>query len=378
MAKKERKFAKYFGGEYMKYWPVYNEISEKIPDLLDKYNFNPSALYSSGVKTREALGNARRQIAFYLNALPESIIFTSSATEAANLVFKGLKYKTANRILLSNIEHKSVIESAESASELGAETVYIKHGREGMKFEDIRPFIDENIRICSIMLVNNETGAINQLEKLAYEIKNYSENILVFADIVQGFGKIPVNLENIDFASISGHKLGSMKGAGCLHAKNPGILKPLIVGGGQEFGLRSGTENVVAVLTLIQALKITAKLFEQNKNHLKRMKEKLVDFCKNKRFHINTPENSVDYIFNFSTGILPSEVMINHLSSKEIYVSAASACTKGGVSRVLKNMGYSDGIAATALRVSLHPCVNEEEVDKLMHEVEWASENLVL
>lgn len=364
--------------DYAATTPVYSEISDKISDLLDKYNFNPSALYSAGVKTREALGNARRQLAFYLNVSPENIIFTSSATEAANMVFKGLNYKTANQILLSNLEHKSVIESAESASELGAETVYIKHGREGMAFEDIRPFIDENVRICSILLVNNETGAVNQLEKLSYEIKNYSESILVFADIVQGFGKIPVNLENIDFASISGHKLGSMKGAGFLYAKKPEILKPLIVGGGQEFGLRSGTENVVAVLTLTQALKTTAKLFEENRNHLKRLKSKMVDFCDKMRFHINSPDNSVDYIFNFSTGMLPSEVLINHLSSKEIYVSAASACTKGGISRVLKNMGYSDGIAATALRISLHPDVKEEDIDKLIHEVEWAAENLVL
>lgn len=364
--------------DYAATTPICNEITEKIPDLLNKYNFNPSAPYSAGVKTREALGNARRQIAFFMNVSPENIIFTSSATEAANMVFKGLNYKTANQILLSNLEHKSVIESAESASELGAETVYIKHGKEGMEFEDIRPLLDENIRVCSIMFVNNETGAVNQLEKLASEIKNYSENILIFTDIVQGFGKIPVNLENIDFASISGHKLGSMKGAGFLYAKNPAILKPLIVGGGQEFDLRSGTENVVAVLTLTQALKTTVKLFEENKDHIKKMKEKLLDFCKNKKLHINTPDNSVDYIFNFSTGILPSEVLINHLSSKEIYVSAASACTKGGVSRVLKNMGYSDGIAATALRISLHPYVKEEDIDKFMYEVEWASENLVL
>jgi len=364
--------------DYAATTPVYSEIRKKIPDLLDRYNFNPSALYSAGVQTREALGNARRQLAFYLNVSPNNIIFTSSATEAANMVFKGLNYKTANQILLSNLEHKSVIESAESASELGAETVYIKHHRDGMEFEDISPFIDENVRICSIMLVNNETGAVNQLEKLACEIKNYSENILVFADIVQGFGKIPVNLENIDLASISGHKLGSLKGVGCLYAKKPEILKPLIVGGGQEFGLRSGTENVVAVLTLIQALKTTAKLYEENREHLKKLKKKMVDFCNKMRFHINSPENSVDYIFNFSTGMLPSEVLINHLSSKEIYVSAASACTKGGVSRVLKNMGYSDGIAATALRISLHPDVKEEDIDKLIHEIEWASENLVL
>jgi len=364
--------------DYAATTPVYSEISEKIPDLLEKYNFNPSALYSTGVQTREALGNARRQIAFYLNISPENIIFTSSATEAANMVFKGLNYKTANKILLSDLEHKSVIESAESASELGAETVYIKHGKEGMDFEYIRPFIDDNVRICSILLVNNETGAVNQLEKLASEIKSYSKDILVFADIVQGFGKIPVNFENIDFASISGHKLGSLKGVGCLYAKNPEILKPMIVGGGQEFNLRSGTENVVAVLTLVQALKNTAKLFEENREHLKKLKKKMVDFCDKMRFHINSPENSVDYIFNFSTGMLPSEVLINHLSSKGIYVSAASACTKGGVSRVLKNMGYSDGIAATALRISLHPHVKEQDIDKLIHEIKWASENLVL
>jgi len=364
--------------DYAATTPVYSEIIKNLPDLLEKYNFNPSALYSPGVKTREALGNARRQLAFYLNVAPENIIFTSSATEAANMVFKGLNYKSANKILLSNLEHKSVVESAESASMLGAETVYIKHHREGMEFDDIRPYIDENVRICSIMLVNNETGAVNQLEKLTYEIKNYSEDILIFTDIVQGFGKMPVNLENVDFASISGHKLGSMKGVGCLYVQKPEMLKPLIVGGGQEFGLRSGTENVVAVLTLKQALEITAKLYEENREHLKKLKEKLIDFCNKMHFHINSPENSVDYIVNFSTGMLPSEVLINHLSSKGIYVSAASACTKGGVSRVLKNMGYSDGIAATALRISLHPYVKQEDIDKLIYEIEWACENLVL
>lgn len=364
--------------DYAATTPVYGEIIQKLPDLLSKYNFNPSALYSEGVKTREALGNARRQLAFFMNVSPENIIFTSSATEASNMVFKGLNYNPANRIILSNKEHKSVIESAENVSNSDTKAVYIDHSNEGVQFEDIKPYLGENTKICSIMLVNNETGAVNCLEKLARDIKSYSKDVLVFTDLVQGFGKIPVNLENVDFASISGHKLGSMKGAGFLYAKNPEMLKPLIVGGGQEFGLRSGTENVVGILSMAEALKITAQLFDKNKMYLKKLKEKLVKFCIDNRFHINSPENSADYIFNFSTGILPSEVLINHLSSKGIYVSAASACTKGGVSRVLKNMGYSDGIAATALRVSLHPYVKEEHVDKLMYETKWATENLVL
>lgn len=226
------------------------------------------------------------------------------------------------------------------------------------------------------MQVNNETGHLNDVASIAQQIKQIDPEILVMCDMAQSFCKINTPLNHIDFAVMSAHKVGGLKGCGLLYAAKSDILTPLIEGGDQEYGLRSGTENVLAVSAFVNAAMITLKDYKLDWDCLLEMRRKLEDFCKKEGFVQNSPKDGVPFIFNFSTLKLPSEVMINHLSSKDIMVSAASACSGKTKSRVLSAMGCSDVVIDTALRVSFCPATTMDELEFFMKEVKFAVDYL--
>ncbi|BAI81395.1 aminotransferase, class V [Deferribacter desulfuricans SSM1] len=343
--------------------PIYKEIANDLPSIALQYPFNPSGRYKEAIKTKNFYENQRKYIADYLNVSADNIVFTSSATESNNTVLKGLNYKDRSKVIIWALEHKSVLKQDKFLKDLGADIHIINNRKPFITKDTILPYLDSNTKIVCIMHVNNELGSLNNIEEIAEAIKSFDRNILIMCDMVQSFGKTKLNLENIDFATFSSHKIGGLRGIAGLYIKNKDIIHPLIEGGGQENNIRSGTENVLGAYSFAKALEITKKKFNANWDKLETIRNDLVDFCKKNGFVINSPENSVPYIFNFSTLKLPSEAVINYLSDNDIAISSGSACDRGKSSSVLKNLGFSDIIVNTSLRVSIHPDTTFEEID---------------
>ena len=361
--------------DYASTFPTYKSIIEKIPEILNQYDFNPSARYGVALKTKDFLYNLRNELALFFNVSPFQLIFTSSATESINTVLRGLNIKHKNKILTSKFEHKAVLETLKSLKSVN--TCLLKTHKGYVEYEDFIDTICEETKLVSIIHINNETGAYSDIKSIAKKIKKKYPYVLIMCDMAQSFGKIDLSLENIDFAVMSSHKIGGLKGSGLLFVRNPEMLNPLITGGGQEFKLRSGTENVLSIWSMVEALKITQKQYKENVNYIKILNEELTEFCKSNNFKINSPENSVDWIFNFSTMRIFSEIMINYLSSKGIYISSASACSGKSRSHVLKNMKFGDNVINTAIRVSLSFQTEKQDVYTLCNEIENAIKILI-
>jgi cysteine desulfurase len=355
--------------------PTYNHIIKDIPEILKEYFYNPSARYYSAVKTKQFYEKQRKDIAALLSVNTDSLIFVSSATEAANTVIKGLNYKKRKKVLIWALEHPCVFEPVKHKE--GIEVACINDNKGYVTFNDIVDLIDNNTALVCIMHINNETGAINDIEDISASIKAKDKNILIFSDMVQSFPKFSVNLDNIDFASFSSHKIGGLRGAAVLYAKNRDTLKPLIEGGGQEFNLRSGTENIIAAYSMSYAAKITRDLYSQRYKHLEILNYILRQHCVKCGYHINSPEKSAPYVFNFSTMKVPAEVLINALSNKNIFVASSSACNSGkGENRILRAMGLNDEITKTAIRVSIHPSTSKEDILFFLDEVDHSVKEL--
>jgi cysteine desulfurase len=362
--------------DYASTYPTHKEIINKLPSYFQEYDFNPSAVYSKGIKTKAHISDLRNNLSFLLNIDSKSLIFTSSATESLNTILKGINYKHRTKVIIWDIEHKAVLKPCETLKSKGIDIISLNSKKDILTFDLIKPYLDKNTKLVSLMHVNNETGALNNIHEIAKKIKNFDKDILIMSDMSQSFCKIDTPLENIDFAVMSGHKIGSMKGCGLLYAKQPDILSPLIEGGSQENSLRAGTENTIAISAFDDAVIITKKNYKDNYDKLIKLNEILKRFCLDRNFHINSPENSVPYIFNFSTKKLPSEVMVNYLSSKDIFVSSASACSGKSKSYVLEKMGYPNQIIDTALRVSVSPETTYEEIETFILEVDNAIKEL--
>jgi cysteine desulfurase len=350
--------------DYSATYPVYSDIVHNLHEIVNKYFFNPSSLYEPAVVTKRFYENHRIKIANYLNVKADNIIFTSSATEGANLIIKGLNYRNRNKIILWEAEHACVYQCVLSSSNIKHTT--LKSCKGYIAYEDIKPHLDKEVKLVCLMHVNNETGAINDINKIAKKIKEYDKEILVFSDMVQSFAKIPIKLNNIDFATFSAHKIGGLRGVAALYFRNSNLLKPLIEGGGQEFGLRSGTENVLGAYTMVEAIEKTKDIYYAKYNHIMNLNNYMREFCKSKNYIVNSPEKSVPYIFNFSTVRLPSEVVINGLSQRGIYVSSGSACSskRENKSRILKSMVLDDDIINTSIRISLHPSTKLHDINE--------------
>ena len=363
--------------DYAATCPVYPEIIKNVPEISEKYFFNPSSLYRPSVITRKFFDSVRNSLGIFLSCKSENILFMSSATEACNTVIKGLDYTRRTKIVTWPLEHSAIINTLQKCTSAGMSASYAINSNKGyIEYKDIKDLIDHNTKLLVLMHVNNEIGSINHIEEIAERVKKFDNQILIFSDIVQSHAKIHINLENIDFACISGHKVGGLKGCGVLYVKNKDILRPLIEGGGQEFGIRSGTENTLGAYALLEGSTITKAKFRSHWDHLLNLNNMIKDHCKTMRFHINSPENRVPYIFNFSTMKLPSEVMINALSSKNIYVSSASACSGKKKSRVLTSMGFKSVIVDTAIRISLHPDTEEDDIKYFLTELDFAVNHL--
>ena len=332
---------------------------------------NPSSLHSVGISAEALLSGARKKAASMIGAEECEIFFTSGGTEANNIAILGacerLK-RRGNRIVTTEIEHPSVMETVNHLSENGFEVIYLKPDKNGViSKEDIFAAVNDKTILVSIMLVNNELGAVEPIAYAAEAVKAAGAPALIHCDAVQAFGKLPINVKKlgIDLLSVSGHKIHGPKGVGFLYKKRSVNLASPIFGGGQEGGVRSGTHPMPAIAGLLGAME---ELTDINGNLDKA--QALCDYAKaaltaTGLIKINSGDSALPYILNITVSGYKSETLLHFLDSKGIFVSSGSACAKGKKSYVLKSVGLSDKDIDCSLRLSFSRFNTTNDIDKL-------------
>ncbi|MCM1054832.1 MAG: cysteine desulfurase [Bacteroides sp.] len=327
---------------------------------------NPSSLHHMGVRAEELVNSAKTSILKRLGREGD-IFFTSGATESNNLALFGtaeaLK-RRGSRIVTTAIEHPSVSEPIKKLSERGFEVISLKPRDFGELEEAAIEAVDEKTVLVSVMAVNNETGFVIDTKRVYEGVKRKNPGCTVHTDGVQGFCKVPLYGDTI---SLSGHKLHALKGIGALYKSKDVRALPLVYGGGQQKGMRSGTEPV----ELIASLKAAVEAYPDNVTKFSELRHRLAEHLKRlDRVIINSPENGISNILNFSVLGVRSEIMLHFLEEREIYVSSGSACSKGKLSPVLDAFGFSRERADSAIRVSFCRDNTEAETDLLAEALE--------
>lgn len=347
-------------------------------DLLTKDYGNPSSLHMKGIEAERFVETAKKKIAKTLRVSEKEIIFTSGGTESNNLAIIGAAManrRAGNHIITTSIEHASVENPMEFLKEQGFEITYLSVDENGIiSLEELEEAVTEQTILVSMMQVNNEIGAIEPVAEAAELIKKKNPDTLIHVDAIQSYGKMYIYPKKlgIDMLSVSGHKIHGPKGSGFLWVKEKTKLKPLILGGGQQKGMRSGTENVPAIAGLGEAAEEIYENLDEKRAHLYGLKQRFIDGIKKlEGTHVNgkTGEDSAPHIVSVSFEGIRSEVLLHSLEDRGIYVSSGSACSsnnhagKQKGSKTLRNIHLKENLLDSTLRFSFSVHTTEEEID---------------
>ena len=336
---------------------VYPEVVDVVRKFMVDVYGNASSGHSFGRRARDAVEKARREIAEFVGCSPEEIVFTSGGTESNNLALKGLARANPEKrhIVTTVIEHPSVLESCRSLEDEGCEVDYVGVDSDGIvSVSDVEKLIRKDTLVVSVMHVNNEIGTVQPVEEIGAVCKK--KGCYFHSDAVQGLGKIDLDLANIDLMSVSGHKIGAPKGVGFLYVKKGTKISAILSGGGQEGGLRSGTENVAGIVGLAQAL----RRWEEGggrREVIKKSRDKIVaGLLKIEGVRINgSLDKRVYNNINVSFYGIEGESLMLMLDRDGVYVSTGSACASSKLeeSYVLKAIGVEDMYIHGSIRMTL-------------------------
>jgi cysteine desulfurase len=351
---------------------INDSVLESYLEASKRYYGNPSSLHIMGEETSSLLKRSRMQIAKLLQVESEEIFFTSGGTEGDNWAIKGTaieKMAYGKHIISSAIEHPAVIKSLEQLEEMGWEVTYLSVDEKGqIDLDELKKAIRKDTILVSIMAVNNEMGSIQPLREIS-DILESHPSIHFHVDAVQGVGKIDLDLagSRIDIAVFSGHKFHAPKGTGFIYLKKGRKLAPLMSGGGQENGNRSGTENVPGNIAMAKALRLLLEDSEANRNRLFSLKNELTEYLRKfEKVTVFTPVGSAPHIICFGMNRIRGEVIVHALEKQEIIVSTTSACSSRRKTKTptVLDMGYSKEEAESAVRISLSHLNTNEEIQE--------------
>ncbi len=331
---------------------------------------NPSSLHRAGLNAQLVVDGARKAVADSIGADKECIYFTSGATESNNLALRGASAaygRKAKKIVISAVEHASVEETAADLEKKGFEIVRVSPREDGRFYAaDFVNACGEDTCLISMMYVNNETGCILPVKETFSAVKRRYPHIITHTDCVQAYMKLPVKASALcaDLISLSGHKIHGGKGVGALYIKKGVRVLPVITGGKQEKGIRSGTESVPMIAAFGAAVKKLVPTITERYEKVGGLKKYLLDKLSGiEGVVVNSPVDGSPYVVNISAVGKRSEIMLHFLESKGIYVSSGSACSKGQQSGVLGQFGIRDKRADSALRISMTAETTEAELD---------------
>ncbi len=343
--------------------PLKSAVSAAERALYDLY-FNPSALYAGGIRTYREIDGARGEILSLLADRENfELVFTSCGTEADNQAIFG-SVKRGNFVTTAG-EHAAVYECAKELKNRGTDVRFAPLNGDGSVNEDeLLRLVDENTSLVSVIHVNNETGAINPIERISEKVKQKNSRAVFMSDGVQAFGKIPVRLtKNIDFYSVSAHKIGALKGTGALFKRKKVNLAPYLYGGGQEGGKRSGTENVFGILTFASAAKEKCASLKSDGERVLKLREMLLEKLDRNMFTRVSSICGTPYILTVAAKGIRGETLVRMLSDRGVYVGTGSACSsKKPYSRVIEACGVDRGLLNGILRFSFSAENTQEEI----------------
>ncbi len=353
---------------------AYPEVAELVADIMLHDYGNASSMHQKGVDAEKYLKYSKSVIAGIMKVKEKEIYFTSGGTESDNWALMGAAFanqRSGKHLITTQIEHPAVLRTMDHLKELGFEVTYLSVDEYGhISLEELKRAVRPDTILVSIMFVNNEVGAIQPIDEAGEIIKSVNPRTLFHVDAVQGFGKLRLLPKKwkIDMVSVSGHKIHGPKGTGFLYIDEKVKIKPIIYGGGQQNGYRSGTENIPGVAGLGKASELIYKDLVEDTNRLYELKKRLVDgLLKIDRVKINGPqdETGAPHIVSASIAGIRSEVMLHSLEDKGIYVSAGSACAshKHTVSDTLNAMKLSTDLMDSTIRFSLSVFTTQEEID---------------
>ncbi len=362
-----------------------NAATTKVdPEVLNSYNqitlkyfANPSSIHSLGQESSRLLDKSREQILNVLKLTHHEVIFTSGATEANNLAIKGYCFANRNRgkhIITSATEHPSVLNTVLEMQDFGFEVTVLPVNKEGqIEVNSLKAAIREDTILVSLMMVNNEVGAINPIKEVGEYLKKFPK-IAFHVDMVQAIGKLPLDFNNIDMFSIAGHKIHGLLGSGLLIKEKKIILKAVNQGGGQENNLRSGTNTLALSASLAKALRLSIEGETTNFNKVKALSERLLCYLKDNKdkYLINSYNEDNPYIVNFSLLHHKASVVVEALSNRGIMVSSLSAChaKNEDYSKVVYAMYQDLNLAHNTIRISFDKDNTLEEVEALIKNLE--------
>lgn len=363
--------------DYAATTPIKKSVLDKMLPFYTQNFGNSGALHNYGRQAQAGVDQARLSVAKMLNAKMQNIFFTSGATESNNIVFQGL-VKEGDHIIVSSIEHPSVLEIAKHFEKKNVEVSYIPVAKEGfVSVEKIKSLVKENTVLVSVMAVNNETGIIQpiqEISELIFDINNLRDKKIYFhTDATQSlaFFEYDTQKYHIDFLSGSAHKLYGPKGIGFLYAKNDSVLNPVYFGGGQEFALRPGTLNIPAIVGLGYACQyvqenretLFSKVSELKKYFLKSLDDNGITYIVNGELSQSSP-----HVVNIAFAGVDNQSLLVKLDMDGIAISTGSACSSKsqGASKVLTAMGISDKIKKASIRVSFGEMTTIQEIDTLV------------
>ncbi len=361
--------------------PVLKEVLDAMSPYFTNQFGNPSTIYNLGRESKKAMDEARKNIADAIKAKPEEIIFTSGGTESDNMAIKGIALKNKDKgkhIISSQIEHPAVKNTLAFLETLGFEVTYLPVYKNGIiKIEDLKNAIREDTILITIMHGNNEIGTIQPIKEIGEIAKE--KGITFHSDAVQTFGKIPIDVNelNLDMLSISSHKIYGPKGVGALYLRKNTKITPLLHGGGQENDLRSGTENIPGIVGFGKAAEIANRNLEKNYEKLITIRDNII-----KRVLTEIPESYLNgdedkrlpNIINFRFSAIEGESLILMLNAKGIYASTGSACSSKNLqaSPILQALGLPLEEIHGSLRLSLGLENTEEDVDIIVEAIKNA------
>ena len=367
--------------DYAATTPVRGEVIAAMTAALEQFG-NPSSRYPYGAQAAKRVKEDRATVAQALGCAPDEVFFTSCGTEGNNwAIRKGVEMnrRKGRHIVTTAVEHAAVLETCKDLEQQGYEVTYLKPDKTGhIAVDDLRAALRPDTALVSMMLVNNELGTVFPIAQCVQAVKDYDRGILFHCDAVQGFLKLPTVLTGLgtDLVTVSGHKLGAPKGVGALYVKKGVRLRPLLTGGGQEEGLRSGTEATAQIAGFAEA----CRQIMADRTRLERM-QAIKDYALD-RLKAEIPKLEV-----ISTGDAPhicavtlpgykSEVVVRVLGDQGVCISSGSACHKGKPSHVFAALGLPKPWLDGALRISFSPDSTRDEADRLVSALKGAADRL--
>lgn len=349
------------------------QVADHIRKVMEQAFANPSSLYKPGLDSELILRQSRAKVASAMGCTPAEVYFTGCGTESNNIAILGAvesRKEWADHIICTGYEHPSVQQPIEKLQQQGWKVTLVTPNEQGViQPEQLADLVTSKTALVTAMQVNNETGAILDVQRLSKLVKEKNARTFVHVDGVQGWLRLPIKLSatQIDSYAVSGHKIHAPKGIGALYLKKNSNIIPPFLGGGQEKGIRPGTENLPYIAGLVMAAEMMQKNMPQRKKQIAHCNELLRSQLENMDgIVLNSPQNAAPEVLNFSVMGIRSETMLHFLEQKEVYVSSGSACSKGAASHTLAAMGLPSQRIDSALRVSFSKDSTQEDVQALM------------